>query len=79
VGGRTQRCVEHAVLVFDDVGYLRFAEEFKVQPSFAKASSVQSLFYGLSLLFFALGLMSKPMLVTLPFTLLLLDYWPLGR
>jgi Flp pilus assembly protein TadD len=36
-------------------------------------------FYGLSLLFFALGLMSKPMLVTLPFTLLLLDYWPLGR
>src|SRR5207245_5009114 len=28
---------------------------------------------------FALGLMSKPMLVTLPFVLLLLDYWPLGR
>jgi protein O-mannosyl-transferase len=27
----------------------------------------------------ALGLMSKPMLVTLPFILLLLDYWPLGR
>ncbi|MFZ1982139.1 MAG: tetratricopeptide repeat protein [Smithella sp.] len=31
------------------------------------------------LICFALGLMSKPMLVTLPFTLLLLDYWPLGR
>jgi tetratricopeptide (TPR) repeat protein len=29
--------------------------------------------------FFALGLMSKPMLVTLPFVLLLLDYWPLQR
>jgi tetratricopeptide (TPR) repeat protein len=29
--------------------------------------------------FFILGLMSKPMLVTLPFVLLLLDYWPLGR
>ena len=28
---------------------------------------------------FALGLMSKPMIVTLPFVLLLLDYWPLGR
>jgi len=30
-------------------------------------------------LLFALGLMSKPMLVTLPFVLLLLDYWPLNR
>jgi tetratricopeptide (TPR) repeat protein len=29
--------------------------------------------------FLALGLMSKPMLVTLPFVLLLLDVWPLGR
>jgi Flp pilus assembly protein TadD len=28
---------------------------------------------------FALGLMAKPMLVTLPFALLLLDYWPLRR
>jgi len=28
---------------------------------------------------FALGLMCKPMLVTLPFVLLLLDWWPLGR
>jgi tetratricopeptide (TPR) repeat protein len=28
---------------------------------------------------FCLGLMSKPMIVTLPFCLLLLDYWPLGR
>src|SRR5208283_5513363 len=35
--------------------------------------------YTLSLVFFALGLMSKPMVVTLPFTLLLLDFWPLGR
>ena len=35
--------------------------------------------YLLTLLFFILGLMSKPMIVTLPFTLLLLDYWPLGR
>ncbi|MBU2538798.1 MAG: tetratricopeptide repeat protein [Proteobacteria bacterium] len=35
--------------------------------------------YLLVFLFMALGLMSKPMLVTLPFVLLLLDYWPLGR
>src|SRR5215467_1301559 len=35
--------------------------------------------YFLVVLFFALGLMSKPMLVTVPFVLLLLDYWPLER
>jgi tetratricopeptide (TPR) repeat protein len=35
--------------------------------------------YLLTLLCFALGLMAKPMLVTLPFVLMLLDYWPLGR
>ncbi|MEK9627592.1 MAG: tetratricopeptide repeat protein [Nitrospinota bacterium] len=35
--------------------------------------------YLLVVLCFILGLMSKPMLVTLPFVLLLLDYWPLGR
>jgi hypothetical protein len=32
-----------------------------------------------AILLFALALMSKPMLVTLPFVLLLLDYWPLNR
>ncbi len=35
--------------------------------------------YLLVLASFALGLTAKPMLVTLPFVLLLLDYWPLGR
>ncbi|MHC4865215.1 MAG: tetratricopeptide repeat protein [Planctomycetota bacterium] len=35
--------------------------------------------YLLTLLFYALGLLAKPMLVTVPFVLLLLDYWPLGR
>jgi tetratricopeptide (TPR) repeat protein len=35
--------------------------------------------YALALGFFALGLLSKPMLVTLPFVLLLLDFWPLDR
>jgi Flp pilus assembly protein TadD len=36
-------------------------------------------YYALALFLFALGLMSKPMLVTLPVVLLLLDYWPLRR
>ncbi|MDI6829329.1 MAG: glycosyltransferase family 39 protein, partial [Armatimonadota bacterium] len=35
--------------------------------------------YLLVVVFYALGLMAKPMLVTLPFVLLLLDYWPLNR
>jgi len=35
--------------------------------------------YALVFIFFTLGLMSKPMLVTLPFVLLLLDFWPLQR
>jgi protein O-mannosyl-transferase len=38
-----------------------------------------AVFYLLSLFLLALGLMSKPMLVTWPFVMLLLDYWPLGR
>ena len=36
-------------------------------------------YYWLALGFFALGLMSKPMLVTVPFVLLLVDFWPLQR
>jgi protein O-mannosyl-transferase len=36
-------------------------------------------FYGLTILGLALGLAAKPMLVTLPFVLLLMDYWPLRR
>ena len=35
--------------------------------------------YVLTVLLFALGLLAKPMLVTLPVLLLLLDYWPLER
>src|SRR5256885_1766215 len=44
---------------------------------YVRAPSVAS--YLLVFLLFALGLISKPMLVTVPFVLLLLDYWPLGR
>jgi tetratricopeptide (TPR) repeat protein len=42
-------------------------------------SGSSAAFYILALLFFALGLMAKPVLVTMPFVLLLLDWWPLGR
>lgn len=49
------------------VSYIRYTEH----PSIGR--------YLLIPLVFGLGLMAKPMLVTLPFVLLLLDYWPLGR
>ncbi len=48
-------------------------------PSSTLVTRHSSLFYWLAVIFFALGLMSKAMLVTLPFVLLLLDFWPLGR
>jgi len=48
-------------------GYVRYVERPGVNR------------YLLVVLFFVLGLMAKPMLVTLPFVLLLLDYWPLKR
>ncbi len=48
-------------------GYIRYVDHLSVHR------------YLLVILFFVLGLMSKPMLVTLPFVLLLLDYWPLNR
>jgi Flp pilus assembly protein TadD len=44
---------------------------------YAKAPSVRR--YAWTAITLALGLMAKPMLVTWPFVMLLLDYWPLGR
>jgi tetratricopeptide (TPR) repeat protein len=60
--------------------YVRHVES-KVQSPNPQYSvfSIQNAWYGAALLLFALGLMSKPMVVTLPFVLLLLDYWPLSR
>jgi tetratricopeptide (TPR) repeat protein len=49
------------------LAYVRYSERFRPYQ------------YLLTLLALALGLMAKPMLVTLPFVLLLLDFWPLGR
>ena len=53
--------------------YGRYAGALKARTPRARV------FYQGALLCFTLGLMSKPMLVTLPFVLLLLDYWPLKR
>jgi Flp pilus assembly protein TadD len=54
--------------------------EANAKGQMLKAKTFQpSLWYCSTLFCFALGLMSKPMLVTLPFVLLLLDYWPLNR
>ena len=53
--------------------YACFVEKSGVQDSKSRT------WYGVSLVCFACGLMSKPMLVTWPFVLLLLDYWPLNR
>jgi tetratricopeptide (TPR) repeat protein len=50
-------------------------------PVTSHASRITSrpwFYYVLTLLFFTLGLMSKPMLVTVPFLMLLLDFWPLN-
>ncbi len=70
--------------VASDQPSLRFGMAGKWQvtrtdPASSRVPRHPSLFYCLVLLFFALGLMCKPMLVTLPLVLLLLDYWPLRR
>ena len=48
-------------------GYVRYVE----RPTRGR--------YAAAVGWYAMGLMAKPMVVTLPFVLLLLDYWPLGR
>ena len=58
--------------------YWRYTQK-QAAGSQGPLSFLRSPAYWLTLLLFALGLMSKPMLVTLPFVLLLLDYWPLRR
>ena len=55
------------------------SREPRAQSVSALDPRLPALDYCLVLLFFALGLMCKPMLVTLPLVLLLLDYWPLVR
>jgi tetratricopeptide (TPR) repeat protein len=55
------------------LAYVRYVEKSKVQGPRSKV------WLGVALLLFVLGMMSKPMLVSVPFVLLLLDYWPLRR
>jgi len=57
----------------------RAADEILKVPPASIFSPLASPWYWLALVGFALGLMSKPMLVTWPFVLLLLDFWPLNR
>ena len=66
------------------LAYVRYAQptstsgECRVQNGASRVTCHPSPhFYFLALFFFACGLMSKPMVVTLPFVLLLLDFWPL--
>ena len=53
--------------------YVRYAQTSKWRPPGSK------FLYALALIFFTIGLMAKPMLVSLPFILIFLDWWPLGR
>ena len=71
--------------------YARYAELIRARPNEIPSEAAADAkpatgywqspwtFYGHSLFFFACGLMSKPMLVTLPCVLFLLDFWPLQR
>jgi protein O-mannosyl-transferase len=53
--------------------YARYVERSEGRSPKSKA------WYAVACVCFVLGLMSKPILVTLPFAMLLLDYWPLKR
>jgi tetratricopeptide (TPR) repeat protein len=70
------------------LSYVRYAQkQSRVESRESRTSTANpalgprpsTLDYSFALIFFALGLMSKPMLVTLPFVMLLLDFWPLQR
>jgi tetratricopeptide (TPR) repeat protein len=70
------------------LSYVRYAQKRSRVESRASSASTTNpaldsrpsiLYYSFALIFFAFGLMSKPMLVTLPFVMLLLDFWPLQR
>jgi tetratricopeptide (TPR) repeat protein len=57
----------------------RLASGLPARRSAAQTTRSSVFNYSLALVFFALSLMCKPMVVTLPCVLLVLDYWPLAR
>ena len=59
--------------------YVGYAKESRTRNHESRFPFHVSGFYVLALLLFAMSLLSKPMLVTLPLLMLLLDYWPLRR
>ncbi|OQA00430.1 MAG: TPR repeat-containing protein YrrB [Planctomycetes bacterium ADurb.Bin401] len=69
------------------IAYVIYTDTIKINKNtkivIARSHSDEAIsnlkWYVFSLTFFILGLMTKPMLVTLPFVLLLIDYWPLER
>ena len=65
------------------IAYCFYSEKPKVHPSSARSGATgrpkAKVWYAAALGLFVLSLMAKPMLVTLPFLLLLLDIWPLRR
>jgi len=61
----------------DVLSTLFFLLTLAAYVDYAKRPSLSH--YLLTILLFVFGLLAKPMLVTLPFVLLLLDYWPLNR
>ena len=61
------------------LAYVRFGQVLKTAGASPDGATKARTFFWTSLGVYALSLMSKPMVVTLPFVLLLLDVWPLGR
>jgi len=68
VGHRAQGRVERVFFMLTLIAYLCYVRQPESKLRYWTVAAV-----------FTLGLMSKSMLVTLPFVLLLLDYWPLKR
>lgn len=61
------------------LAYASYTKKSRPRNPSSKTINLASPYYWITFALLALGLMSKPMLVTLPFVMLLLDYWPLQR